>query len=167
MDNVINSVAQNSGGIPLWVWVVAVIIVIIVAIIWTLREEESAQKSTSVRPVKRTVIVQEPVAATQEAVIMSVLAEDVAPNEVEQLTVAEVVDEVKPTQSQTKTRVDNLKRVKGIGPKIEKLLKDNGISTFVQLAQTEVSRLQALLDEAEYALPDPTTWPEQAQELAS
>jgi large subunit ribosomal protein L21 len=62
---------------------------------------------------------------------------------------------------------DNLKRVKGIGPKIEKLLKDNGINTFAQLAKTEVSRLQALLDEVGWnRIADPGTWPEQAKKLA-
>lgn len=62
---------------------------------------------------------------------------------------------------------DNLKRIRGIGPKIETLLKENGIVTFAQLAETEVSRLEALLVEAGWAkLADPTTWPEQARRLA-
>lgn len=62
-------------------------------------------------------------------------------------------------------RPDDLKRVNGIGPKIEQLLKRNGIMTFAQLAETDVSRIQALLDEADYDLADPTTWPEQARNL--
>jgi predicted flap endonuclease-1-like 5' DNA nuclease len=62
---------------------------------------------------------------------------------------------------------DNMKRIKGIGPKIEELLQQNGIITFAQLAQIEVSQLQALLDEAGWNnIADPTTWPEQARQLA-
>ena len=62
-------------------------------------------------------------------------------------------------------RPDNLKRISGIGPKIERLLKSNGIMTFAQLAEADINRLQALLDEFEYTLADPTTWPEQARKL--
>jgi predicted flap endonuclease-1-like 5' DNA nuclease len=75
--------------------------------------------------------------------------------------------EIQPPVETPAASPDNLKRVKGIGPKIETLLKENGIATFTQLAETEVSRLQALLDQAGWAkLAEPTTWPEQARSLA-
>lgn len=57
---------------------------------------------------------------------------------------------------------DNLEIVEGIGPKIASLLKDAGIVTFKQLAETEVSILEKILDDANLRIADPASWPEQA-----
>ena len=59
---------------------------------------------------------------------------------------------------------DDLKRIEGIGPKIQKLLYDDGITTFNTLAKTKVDRLQGILDNAgsRYRIHDPTSWPIQA-----
>jgi len=63
---------------------------------------------------------------------------------------------------------DNLKRIEGIGPKISGILNANGITTFAQLAGTDVSRLQQILEEAGLSrIAHPQTWPEQAQLAAS
>jgi len=58
---------------------------------------------------------------------------------------------------------DNLEIIEGIGPKIASLLKDAGIVTFNQLAETDVSRLEKILDEVNLRIADPTSWPEQAR----
>lgn len=57
---------------------------------------------------------------------------------------------------------DNLEIVEGIGPKIASLLKDAGIVTFKQLAETEVNKLEKILEEANLRIADPASWPEQA-----
>ncbi|MDY6878166.1 MAG: DUF4332 domain-containing protein [Chloroflexota bacterium] len=58
---------------------------------------------------------------------------------------------------------DNLRRIEGIGPKISSVLQAAGITTFAQLAATDVSRLKQIITEAGLAaLADPSTWPEQA-----
>lgn len=57
---------------------------------------------------------------------------------------------------------DDLKRIEGIGPKISTLLRTAGVTTFAQLATTDVSRLDEILREAGITIADPTTWPEQA-----
>jgi predicted flap endonuclease-1-like 5' DNA nuclease len=63
---------------------------------------------------------------------------------------------------------DDLQRIEGIGPKISGLLQENGISTFGQLAETDVDRLEQILDEAGLGrLADPGTWPEQASLAAA
>ena len=65
---------------------------------------------------------------------------------------------------------DDLKRIEGIGPKISGVLQQAGISTFAQLADTEVERLRDILaasDPRLLRLADPTTWPEQARLAAS
>ena len=59
---------------------------------------------------------------------------------------------------------DDLKKIEGIGPKIEGLLNDDGIMTWRQLSQTPISRLKEILDAAgsRYRIHDPGTWPKQA-----
>jgi len=59
---------------------------------------------------------------------------------------------------------DDLKIVEGIGPKIEGLLKADGISNWNDLATAEPPKIKAILTAAgdRYRLADPTTWPKQA-----
>lgn len=59
---------------------------------------------------------------------------------------------------------NDLKVVEGIGPKIEGLLKADGINTWADLAASEESRLRRILDDAgsRYKLAQPRTWAQQA-----
>ena len=59
---------------------------------------------------------------------------------------------------------DDLKKVEGIGPKIEGLLNAAGIDTWARLAAAPVAEVQAVLDEAgpRYRIHDPGTWGRQA-----
>ncbi len=61
-------------------------------------------------------------------------------------------------------RVDDLKIVEGIGPKIEKLLNDDGIYTWLELSESPVERIQKILDNAgpNYKIHNPATWGKQA-----
>jgi predicted flap endonuclease-1-like 5' DNA nuclease len=60
---------------------------------------------------------------------------------------------------------DDLKRIEGIGPKIEKMLNDELIYTWAVLATTPVDRLKAVLRRGgeRYKMHDPTSWPDQAK----
>ncbi|MCI5082589.1 MAG: lipopolysaccharide assembly protein LapA domain-containing protein [Saprospiraceae bacterium] len=64
---------------------------------------------------------------------------------------------------------EDLKIIEGIGPKIEQLIKDAGIMTLQQLAESEVAQLRDILDEAgdRYRIHDPGTWPAQARLAAN
>ena len=62
---------------------------------------------------------------------------------------------------------DDLKRIEGIGPKIAGLLQAAGITTFAQLAASDVSRLEQILSRAGLAMTDPGSWPEQASLAAA
>lgn len=57
---------------------------------------------------------------------------------------------------------DDLERIEGVGPKIAGLLRDAGITTFAQLAETEVARIEEILSTARLNLAVAETWPEQA-----
>jgi predicted flap endonuclease-1-like 5' DNA nuclease len=60
---------------------------------------------------------------------------------------------------------DNLQIVEGIGPKIEGLLKDGGITDWKALAGASYEKLQGILEAAgsRYRMHDSKTWPKQAQ----
>ena len=60
---------------------------------------------------------------------------------------------------------DDLKIIEGIGPKIQKLLNDDQIFTFADLAGTPVNHLRDVLRRAgdRYRMHNPKTWPDQAR----
>ena len=62
-------------------------------------------------------------------------------------------------------KLDDLKIIEGIGPKIETLLKDGGFSTWAELAAAPIERLKEILDAAgpRYQIHDPSTWPAQSK----
>ncbi len=68
------------------------------------------------------------------------------------------------SKKKKKVKLDDLKVIEGIGPKIEGLLKDGGIKTWADLAAAPVSRLQEILTAAgdRYRMHKPDTWPQQA-----
>ncbi|MGM0620759.1 MAG: 50S ribosomal protein L27 [Bacteroidota bacterium] len=63
---------------------------------------------------------------------------------------------------------DDLKKLDGVGPKLEEVFNAAGIATFENFAATKVEKLNAILEEAgsRYASKDPAPWIEQAKELA-
>jgi len=62
-------------------------------------------------------------------------------------------------------RVDDLKKIEGIGPKIEAVLNRAGIKSFAALANTSAEKIREILLAAgsRFRLADPTTWPRQAK----
>jgi predicted flap endonuclease-1-like 5' DNA nuclease len=162
---------DRFSRIPLWAWILILfVIVIIVGIIITLREEEEAAEGQVVpQPTPPAPKTPQPTSIPKvvEATARAAVVEAEPPLAVE--AKAEVADEAAPPISAKAPapRPDNLKRIRGIGPKIERFLKENGITTFAELADTEADRLKALLLEAGWEnLADPTDWPEQARKLA-
>lgn len=68
-----------------------------------------------------------------------------------------------------KTKRDDLKKIEGIGPKIEQLLNTAGILNWKKLAKSKPEKLRTILAEAgnRYKMHNPTSWPEQAALAAS
>ena len=58
---------------------------------------------------------------------------------------------------------DVLKKLEGIGPKVEGILNAAGITTFAQLAEADVEKLREVLAEAKLQMMDPSGWMEQAE----
>ncbi|NOY99941.1 MAG: DUF4332 domain-containing protein [Chloroflexi bacterium] len=57
---------------------------------------------------------------------------------------------------------DDLTRLEGIGPKVSKVLAAAGVTTFAQLANADVAKVEAALEEAGLQMMDPSGWIEQA-----
>jgi len=62
-------------------------------------------------------------------------------------------------------KIDDLKKIEGIGPRIEQLLQSNDIASFEILKDCGVDKLTSILENAgpQYRMHNPKTWPEQAQ----
>lgn len=60
---------------------------------------------------------------------------------------------------------DDLKLVEGIGPKIEELFHNAGLTTWLSVAESTPQQLKAILDAAgdHYQIHDPGTWPRQCR----
>jgi predicted flap endonuclease-1-like 5' DNA nuclease len=60
---------------------------------------------------------------------------------------------------------DDLKLIEGVGPAIEKVLHAEGITTFAQVVDLEVSRIREILDAAgpQFKIRSGETWAEQAE----
>lgn len=67
----------------------------------------------------------------------------------------------------TEITQDDLKRIEGIGPKIEGILQENGIKTFTALANANAEFIKTLLETAgpRFRKLDPTAWIEQAVKM--
>ena len=87
---------------------------------------------------------------------------------------APAVESVEPVQEEpkvakTSAKGDDLKKVEGIGPKIEELLHNAGIITFADLSKADVEAIKEILNAAgsRYQMHDPTSWPMQAEMAAN
>lgn len=138
--------AWQAAIIPWWGW--GLLILVLVLLWWWLsrRPEEKAAATDKV-----------------EAEAPSPVVEAEAPPPVvEAKAPPPVVEAPAPVEKPAPPVPDDLKRIEGIGPKISDVLQAAGITTFAQLAATDVSRLEQILMEAGLRLADPSTWPEQA-----
>ena len=77
--------------------------------------------------------------------------------EEQELTNVEVVD------APVSVEADDLTLIEGIGPKVAKVLGEEGILTFSQLAQSNSDDIQKILNEAGLKMMDATSWPAQAK----
>jgi large subunit ribosomal protein L21 len=75
-----------------------------------------------------------------------------------------VVSPPAPPPAPVAVEPDDLKKIEGIGPKIEGILHEAGILTYAQLAAADVSYLEKVVrEDAGIRVAFPTTWPEQAK----
>lgn len=102
------------------------------------------------------------VEATQTAEATSPDAETERGTRVQTLAEAEPSVEATPTSETACPASDDLQVIEGIGPKIAAILQSHGITTFAQLAATDLGQLRDIMLAANLRIADPTTWPQQA-----
>ena len=68
-----------------------------------------------------------------------------------------------PTTPRKSRREDDLKKIEGIGPKVEKILKDSGIRNYEALSSANPEEVQNMLKEAGLQMMNPEGWIEQAE----
>ncbi len=75
----------------------------------------------------------------------------------------------KTTVAKAKVAKDNLKKIEGVGPKIEKLMNAAGIMTWADLSKAKMSTLKNILAEAgpRFKMHNPKTWAKQAKMAAN
>ncbi len=68
-----------------------------------------------------------------------------------------------------KFKINDLKIIEGIGPKIADVLNDNGISTWKDLSNTTAEEIKSMLEKGgnRFSFANPTSWPKQASLAAS
>ena len=67
-----------------------------------------------------------------------------------------------PTTPRKDTREDDLKKIEGIGPKVEQILKQAGIRSYESLSQADPANVQNVLKDAGLQMMNPEGWIEQA-----
>lgn len=85
----------------------------------------------------------------------------ITPAAAPQATEATIIPLVLPADD----HVDDLKKLEGVGPKIEKLLNEAGIKSYAKLATMDRDALKAILDAggSQFKLHEPKSWPYQAE----
>lgn len=121
--------------------------------------EAKAKKTTKVevKPISKKIVTKSTPKKTETKPVAKAVNKPVA-KKTEMKPVAKAVNKITPKG------LDSLRKVEGIGPKIEQLLHNAGILTFQNLADTKVEVLQEILIAAgpRYRMHKPTTWAEQS-----
>ncbi|MBX2814750.1 MAG: 50S ribosomal protein L27 [Saprospiraceae bacterium] len=111
---------------------------------------------------------QEETPAVEEAVEAAVEAKEEAPV-VEEAPVAEETPEAEPVAkakpAKKAPKEDDLKIIEGVGPKLESILKEAGITDLKVMSESNEEALRTILEAAgnRYKMFNPSTWPQQAK----
>jgi predicted flap endonuclease-1-like 5' DNA nuclease len=142
-------VLMISAGVLLW---------------WLMRHPEETEEELQGEP-REIILPDEPLPAVESASSGRAEARRAAPIPVKMQKKEEEPEaqESSAEQEEAPAQVDDLKIIEGIGPRIAELLTSCGITTFRQLGETPVERLEEILRSANLRLADATTWPEQAR----
>lgn len=133
----------------------------------TFKRSKDNRTYVSIDPVSAAQVLETVTAAPKAKPAVKAKEEVAAPvvaDTAEETAVATAAEET-PKAAGKKPKLDDLKLIEGVGPKIETLLKEAGIQTWAELAEADVERLKEILDAAgpRYQIHDPSTWPAQAK----
>lgn len=152
--------AQTTGLSP-WVWVLIIVVLILVLGWWMARTSRTStppeiKPHSEVHTTPEVAPYSAPHSEPHSAPHPAVQTFDVPATQPEAIT-----DEAAPVTS------DDLVIIEGIGPKIAQTLNAAGITTFSQLASTDIASLEEILRSHGLQMIDPHSWPEQARLAAA
>lgn len=153
--------AQTAGatGTPIWV-ILIIVFLILVLFLW------GVTNSSGIRGKQAEVDSAHDAAHGHDSTHHEAELEPEPP--IEDASVNEFVMEPEPETAtavaDTPPTPDDLRKVEGIGPKIQSILNEAGIFTFQQLAASNVETLtKIVIEDGGIRLAHPDTWPEQAK----
>lgn len=151
----------QTGSVPIWV-PLAIILIVVLIFWWGLtrssipQEEESGEKhevdhGDEVEGAELEAVEAEAEIEQDDQPIQKTVEEQVIAEEIKSATAA-----------------DDLEAIEGIGPKIAGILATAGITTYAQLADTDVAKLEQIVRvDAGIRIANPESWPAQAALAAS
>lgn len=176
---------SEREGTPIWVPIIIIIVLILIflAAYFTSSGIKGDQAAATGQPDAPDDPYHEPAKAVEPDVEASSIQTEVAPTALadapekavtvpaEQETAVVLPEKKETAVTMTEeapapepAQADDLKIIEGIGPKIERILKEAGIGTFVQLAAADVGQLENIVrEDAGIRIAFPATWPEQAK----
>ena len=126
-----------------------------------------AKKEEVVAPIAETAPVEEASAVAEETTPPAEVIEtpEATTSEDEVAEAAPTPKEAKKPTKVKKVKEDDLKIIEGVGPKLESILKEAGITDLKVLSDSTAERLQEILEGAgnRYKMFNPSTWPKQAK----
>ncbi len=162
---------RQSSALPAWFWFIPAFLLALVAVLYWQRDKLPARQAAEARlaAIRRKALRRpaalRPAYVEPDSIPIDLrgLPEVLLPPEPDAVVAAE--DAVETAEAPAP---DDLKRIEGIGPAIARLLFENDIVDFQQLAETPVERLDEILRAVNLRrLADPGTWPEQARLAAA
>jgi len=151
---------QSNTGSD-WNWfLIFVIVVVVLAIALIIQAKISGIDAAELEH-------HEEVHQEEEELVPGVVADSVVEPEPEAASEPEESTTPPETAVETPAEPDDLKKLEGIGPKVASLLNENGITTFTQLADTPVEKLDEILEANKLQMMHPDSWPQQAKLAAA
>jgi len=154
--------AQSNTGSD-WNWfLIFVIVVVVLAIALIIQAKISGIDAAELEH-------HEEVHHEEEELVPGAVADSVGEPEPEPKAASEPQESTTPPETAVENPVepDDLKKLEGIGPKVASLLNENGITTFAQLAETPVEKLDEILEANKLQMMHPGSWPQQAKLAAA
>jgi len=136
-----------------------------------LEQDKKAAEEKDAKTEKKTKVTAPAEAVDNKAVVKEVTAEAAAAAPTAPLTddaqgeKAQKAEEAKPEPEVVEHTPDDFTKIEGIGPKINQIMIDGGVTTYAAMAYAKPEQLKDILAAAgnRYKMHNPTTWPTQAK----
>jgi len=134
------------------------------------KDKEEAQEKAAKAATKTETKVQAPTEAVDNKAVKVEVSKEATTTEAPLTSEAQGIkaqeaQEAKPEPEVVERPADDFKKIEGIGPKINQIMIDGGVTTYAAMAYAKPEQLKDILAAAgnRYKMHDPTTWPQQAK----